>query len=102
MSRALDNLLINALQHTPEGGHVELSAAISGGQLTFSVADDGPGIDPAIAARLFEPFATSRADGTGLGLSIVREIAAAHQGTVALRPVARGAHFVVTVPCRQS
>ena len=102
MDRALDNLLINALQHTPAGGEVRLSAAVEGGELLLTVSDSGPGIDPAIAARLFEPFATSRAEGTGLGLSIVREIVAAHGGSIVPQPSETGAVFVVRVPCRPS
>jgi signal transduction histidine kinase len=102
MSRAIDNLLINALQHTPAGGRVELKAAVADRTITFTVADTGPGIAPDMAARLFEPFATSRADGVGLGLSIVREIAAAHGGTVELAKGDAGATFVITLPCRPS
>jgi signal transduction histidine kinase len=102
MSRAIDNLLINALQHTPAGGRVELKAAVADRTITFTVADTGPGIAPDMAARLFEPFATSRADGVGLGLSIVREIAAAHGGSVELAKADTGATFVITLPCRPS
>jgi signal transduction histidine kinase len=102
MSRAIDNLLINALQHTPAGGLVELKAAVADRTLAFTVADTGPGIAPDMATRLFEPFATSRADGVGLGLSIVREIAAAHGGTVELAKGDAGATFVIALPCRPS
>jgi len=102
MSRAIDNLLINALQHTPAGGRVELKAAVADRTITFTVTDTGPGIAPDIAARLFEPFATSRADGVGLGLSIVREIAAAHGGTVELAKGDTGATFIIALPCRPS
>lgn len=102
MARVIDNLLINALQHTPAGGKVELEAAVEKGELSFMVADTGAGIDPSIAPRLFEPFATSRAEGVGLGLSIAREIITAHGGTIALLPSEVGTVFVVKLPCRSS
>jgi signal transduction histidine kinase len=102
MARAVDNLLINGLQHTPAGGQVTLDAALEGERLRLAVSDSGPGIAPEMAARLFEPFSTSRAEGTGLGLSIAREIAVAHGGTLSLQPSNRGALFVIELPCRPS
>lgn len=95
--RALDNLVLNAVQALPPGGQVHL-AATADTALHLSVTDDGPGLPPAVAQHLFEPFVTARADGTGLGLSIVREIAAAHGGTAAYRPGHPGAIFTLTFP----
>ena len=95
--RALDNLVVNALQALPPGRQVQL-AATADTALHLSVADDGPGLPSAVAQHLFEPFVTARADGTGLGLSIVREIAAAHGGTAAYRPGHPGAIFTLTFP----
>ncbi len=95
--RALDNLVLNALQTLPPGSRVQI-AARADAALHLSVADDGPGLPAAVAQHLFEPFVTARADGTGLGLSIVREIAAAHGGTAAYRPGHPGAIFTLTFP----
>lgn len=106
IARALDNLILNALQHTPPGGHVRLAAAcaaLDGGvRLHLQVADTGPGVDPAIRASLFEPFVTGRADGTGLGLAIVREIALAHRGAVRLVTGTPETTFLLDLPWRPS
>ncbi|MGE7417870.1 sensor histidine kinase [Methylobacterium tarhaniae] len=82
--RALDNLVLNAIQHSPAGGTVRLSGGRDGERVRIRVADEGPGVPEAVRSRLFEPFVTGRPDGTGLGLAIVREIARAHGGQVRL------------------
>jgi two-component system, LuxR family, sensor kinase FixL len=65
----------------------------------IAVADTGPGIAPEVAARLFQPFVTSKKSGMGLGLSICREIVEAHGGTLSARPnVPRGTVFTITLP----
>ncbi len=106
VARALDNLLLNALQHTPPGGRVRLGAeriTVDGAvRLRLSVSDTGPGIDPAIRANLFEPFVTGRPDGTGLGLAIVREIAVAHRGAVGLAEDRPETTFLLDLPWRPS
>ena len=78
--RALDNLLLNAIQHSPAGSVVRLSGVREGDRLRIRVTDQGPGVPDSLTARLFDPFVTGRPDGTGLGLAIVREIARAHGG----------------------
>jgi two-component system OmpR family sensor kinase len=79
--------------------------ATSDGYATLAVADDGPGLEPEVAAKVFEPF--YRADksraretgGAGLGLAIVAAIVEAHHGTVRLdTSPGRGATFTVTLP----
>lgn len=96
--RALDNLVLNAMQAMPGGGAIVLSAEVEGDLLRLRVSDDGPGLPDAVRRNLFEPFVTGRADGTGLGLSIVREIAAAHGGTVECRPGIPGTFFTLSLP----
>jgi signal transduction histidine kinase len=67
--------------------------------VTVAVTDTGPGIDPAIADRLFTPFATTKSVGTGLGLTAARRVARDHGGTLtaANRP-GGGAAFTLTLP----
>jgi signal transduction histidine kinase len=68
----------------------------------IAVEDEGPGVDPAEAERIFEPFVTNRADGTGLGLAIARELAEAQGGTLRLEPSPRGGRFVLSLPWSDS
>lgn len=100
--RALDNLLLNAIQNSPEGGIVRLAATRVGERLRLGVGDDGPGLPEAVRAHLFEPFVTGRPDGTGLGLAIVREIARAHGGEARLAGPGPGTTFELDLPWRQS
>jgi signal transduction histidine kinase len=101
--RALDNLLLNAVQNTPRGGTVTVAAAEASGSLHLRVSDTGPGVAADIRERLFEPFVTARAEGTGLGLAIAREIARAHGGEARLVSTAScGTVFEIELPWRPS
>ena len=86
---ALQNLLDNALVHTPPGGKITLSAEPADGRVVFSVADNGCGIPaqylPMVFERYFRVPGDAAEGGSGLGLAIVREIVTAHGGTVAVR-----------------
>jgi two-component system sensor histidine kinase PilS (NtrC family) len=75
-------------------------ARLEDGALIVEVEDDGPGIDEAMAADVFEPLVTGRPGGTGLGLALARRIAGAHGGKIALGAsrVEKGATFVLTLP----
>ena len=86
LRQALDNLLANAVRHSPEHGVVTLTVARHEGRVVFSVADDGPGFPGEFLPHAFERFRradTARArseGGSGLGLAIVETIARAHDG----------------------
>ncbi len=82
-TRALVNLVFNALDAAGEGGRVWVTARGEGdGHVAITVADDGPGVPDELVQRVFNPFFTTKDTGTGLGLSIVHRIAEAHGGRV--------------------
>jgi two-component system OmpR family sensor kinase len=105
LRQAVDNLLDNVRVHTPPGTPVRVTIEATGAEVLLSVTDEGPGLSPEIAERLFERFyrgdpARSRdTGGAGLGLSIVAAIVEAHGGTVtASSPDSGGARFAVRLP----
>jgi signal transduction histidine kinase len=96
--RVLDNLIQNALRHTPDGGEVVLRGRSEAGMLHIEVEDSGPGVPEALRDTLFEPFVTGRADGTGLGLAIAREMVQAHGGRIVLARATPGAILAFDLP----
>jgi two-component system sensor histidine kinase HydH len=98
----LTNLIFNAIEAAPAGSRVDIQAkAAEEGMVQVEVSDHGAGIDPAIADRLFTPFATTKPTGTGLGLTIARRVAVDHGGTLsAINRPEGGACFSVLVPAR--
>ncbi len=97
LKQALLNLCRNAAEAMPNGGKMMVRARSSDDQVILEVEDTGSGIPDSI--DILEPFATTKASGTGLGLVIVRQIVAAHKGTItyASKP-GRGAVFRITLP----
>lgn len=90
LASALENVLRNALRHSPVGGHINLSLERNQDHWHIVIADDGPGIPDALQARVFEPF--FRVDdhrnpqgGIGLGLAIARQAIVAHGGNIELK-----------------
>lgn len=88
ITSALNHLLQNAIQFSPAGGKVTLSARLSGKTIQLSVDDEGPGIPGFAATRAYERFYSFRENnsvkGNGLGLAFVKEVAELHQGTVTI------------------
>ena len=109
MKQVVINLLANAVKFTPPGGNVTLSAKIEpNGDLLVVVSDDGPGIEAADLARIFQRFGQGRHDvaerdrGVGLGLAIVKGILTAHAGTIEARSqIGQGTTMLVRLPARR-
>lgn len=101
LRRLFANLIENAIRY---GERARVAWTMADGGATVTIADDGPGFDPALAERMFEPFvrgdpSRNRATGgSGLGLAIVRTLAEAHGGTVRLGSDAGGGVVTVTLP----
>ena len=115
LSRAISNLLLNAIQHTPPGSPITVAASVVDGRASIAVIDTGGGIDEDDLTRVFDPgwrgesartpqpsaqasMHPSRSSGAGLGLAIVRGIAVAHQGEVTVRNVPGGCRFDLILP----
>lgn len=91
----LRNLMQNALEATPEGGTVRLTAGPGdGGGVEFVVADGGAGLPEAVRARLFQPCASTKPGGSGLGLALSQQLAQQARGRIELvRSDAQGTRF---------
>jgi len=105
LRQVLSNLVANALQHTPESAAVTVRVGTEADNAVLEVADEGPGMSPQDAQRIFERFYrtdSSRArasGGTGLGLSIVDSLVYAHGGTVTVTTApGQGCRFHVSLP----
>jgi two-component system C4-dicarboxylate transport sensor histidine kinase DctB len=96
----LEQVVINLVQNAIEAvdghsdGRVTLTAALVDGSIELTVADNGPGLDPTVAASLFTPFASAKPEGLGLGLAIARDIAREFGGDITHRPGPTGAIFI--------
>jgi NtrC-family two-component system sensor histidine kinase KinB len=99
----LVNLLGNAIRYTQPGGHIGLKGERVGGQVHFSVSDDGEGVPYKLQSRIFDKFVqVKRAgspEGSGLGLAICKEIVRAHRGTIWVDSTpGHGSTFTFTLP----
>jgi len=109
MRQVLWNLVHNAVKFTPQGGRIDVKSRVEGGEILFTVEDDGVGIDPKDLPRIFERFrqgdgSTTRAyRGTGIGLALARAYIELHGGVIEAesRP-GRGARFRVRIPISDS
>jgi two-component system sensor histidine kinase BaeS len=107
LEQALQNLVANAVRHTPDGGRVAVRIASDEDTVVIAVEDSGPGIAAEHLPRIFDRFykvdesrtGTEMPSGSGLGLSIVQAIVARHGGTVTAANVeGRGARFEIRLP----
>jgi len=106
VKQVLLNLLSNALKFTPEGGKIDVRAAVNDGVAEISVTDTGVGIAPEDQATVFEEFrqvgtASKKVEGTGLGLAISRKFIELHGGKIWVKSqVGSGSTFAFTLPLR--
>ncbi len=108
LQQAVLNLGSNACHHNPPGQSIAIAARLQAGAIRISVADNGPGVDPADRDRIFLPFFRSDAarnrdgqQGAGLGLALAQQIAKQHHGTLSLEsPPGGGATFILAIPSR--
>ncbi|MGH7566570.1 MAG: sensor histidine kinase [Gemmatimonadota bacterium] len=98
LAQALLNLLLNALEHSPPGGRIDLTARAENGRAVLAVVDQGPGVELSQRERIFEPL-FSLSGGTGLGLAVVRRVAAESGWEVEVGDAAGGgAEFRLRTP----
>ena len=106
MDQVIGNLVVNAAKYTPEGGTIRVSVSREGGEAVLCVADTGIGIEPELAARVFELFVQGDRDldrsqgGLGIGLTLVRRLAEMHGGGASVKSDGhgRGSEFTVRLP----
>jgi signal transduction histidine kinase len=108
LRQAFSNLCRNAFEACAEAGRIPsitLSSSVDrhAAQLRIDVSDNGPGLDPSLGERVFQPFVTGRTRGTGLGLALVQKIVVTHNGRITTgRSDSGGAAFHVVLPLATS
>jgi hypothetical protein len=104
--QVIGNLIGNAIKFTGEGGSVTVAAEPHGEETRFSVADSGPGIEPAELSHVFDRFWQAKKTarlGTGLGLAIAKALVEAHGGRIWVEStLGQGATFFFTIPTAQA
>jgi signal transduction histidine kinase len=100
IEQVMINLLLNAIDASPKGGTVTLSAEAELGRIRIAICDQGPGIPENVRDHVFDPYFTTKENGTGLGLAISREIAGQHGGNLEFTSATGGSTFTLTLPVR--
>lgn len=102
LHRALQNLVLNALDAMPAGGALTFKTAETPSGVCIEVSDTGKGLTPEECSRLFTPYYTTKQQGTGLGLAIVQSVVSDHRGTILVASEEnRGTTFRIELPRRQ-
>jgi signal transduction histidine kinase len=98
LNQLVVNLVRNACEAVPSGGHVRVGVRVDDARCWIRVADDGPGIPDDVVPRIYEPFFSTKEGGTGLGMSIVHSLVTLHGGSIDLATSPRGTTFEVALP----
>jgi len=107
LEQVVENLVANALRHTPRGGHIEMCGRADHDAIILTVADSGTGIAPEHLPYVFERFykadaaRTRDANGSGLGLSIAKAIVERHRGSIEVTSVPGRTAFAIVLPRHQ-
>ncbi len=100
LHRALQNLVLNAIDAMPQGGALTIRTATLGNRIELSVSDTGSGLTPEECGRLFTPYYTTKQHGTGLGLAIVQSVVSDHSGKISVESTKeKGTTFHIELPC---
>ena len=99
LRQAVDNLLRNAIEASPEGATVRIGARRDGSHHVIDVRDEGPGIPADVLPKIFDLYFTTKADGTGVGLAVTNQIVEAHQGRIDVDSApGRGTTMSIRIP----
>ena len=100
LHRALQNLVLNAIDAMPQGGELAIRTATVSDGIEVSVADTGSGLTQEECGRLFTPYYTTKQHGTGLGLAIVQSVVSDHGGKISVESTKeKGTTFRIELPC---
>jgi len=100
LHRALQNLVLNAIDAMPQGGELTIRTATLGDRVELSVSDTGSGLTHEECGRLFTPYYTTKQYGTGLGLAIVQSVVSDHGGKISVESTKeKGTTFRIELPC---
>jgi len=100
LHRALQNLVLNAIDAMPQGGKLTIRTTAVGDRIEISVSDTGSGLTQEECSRLFTPYYTTKQHGTGLGLAIVQSVVSDHGGKISVESTKeKGTTFRIELPC---
>jgi len=101
LHRALQNLVLNAIDAMPQGGELAIRTESLSNRIEVSVSDTGSGLTQEECGRLFTPYYTTKKHGTGLGLAIVQSVVSDHGGKISVESTKEtGTTFRIELPCQ--
>jgi len=98
LRQVIANVVVNAAEATTDAGVITIGTTSTDDLATLTIADNGPGISPAIRDQVFEPFVTTKPRGTGLGLAIAQAIIDAHGGRIEISSTSAGTRVSLHMP----